>query len=125
MISEKMSMGGIGSGQWDRPHKKTRIETTQRLDIRYMRRSLSDFDAHGAAVGARTAAGKTPAKRQGYVLFFVTNTCPIVLRYLPRMRELAQKYAESGERRRFTARASASTPAHGVGRRRSRRISPS
>jgi peroxiredoxin len=43
------------------------------VDIRYLRRTLADF-----------------GKPRACVLFFVTNSCPIVLRYLPRLRAMAR-----------------------------------
>lgn len=51
------------------------------LDIRYLRRSLSDLSG-----------------KRGTCLFFVSNTCPLVLRYLPRFKQLHAEFSERGIR---------------------------
>lgn len=48
-------------------------------DIRYLPRKLGEF-----------------GPRKGFVLYFVTAKCPLVLRYLPRVGEIAAKYAPLG-----------------------------
>jgi hypothetical protein len=85
--------------QDQRPQLGAQIKEFEFLDIRYMRRSLADFDEQGGKVEAGDAKEESkgiPVERRGYVLFFVTNTCPLVLRYLPRVRELARKYSRRG-----------------------------
>lgn len=67
------------SAQDKRPEIGVKIKDFEFLDIRYMRRSLADLEA-----------------KRGFVLFFVTNECPIVLRYLPRLRKLAAEYRPKG-----------------------------
>ncbi len=48
-------------------------------DIRHLNRSLSDL-----------------GESKGYALVFLNTSCPIATRYLPRLQELHQKYAEQG-----------------------------
>src|SRR5689334_7350694 len=46
-------------------------------DIRYLPRTLSDF-----------ISAKDPVQKRGFVLLFTNTTCPIVQRYLPRLKQL-------------------------------------
>ncbi len=48
-------------------------------DIRYLTRSLSDL-----------------GEAKGYALAFVNTSCPVAQRYMPRLEELHQRYAEQG-----------------------------
>jgi len=70
---------GFLPAQAKRPAIGDRVEAFEVIDIRHLRRSLADF-----------------GKRKGFVLFFVTNECPIVLRLLPSIRKLAAEFGPKG-----------------------------
>lgn len=55
------------------------IEDLDFKDLRYLPRSLDDFEG-----------------KQAYVLVFTNTSCPLVQRYLPRLQELSDKYADDG-----------------------------
>jgi len=54
-------------------------------DIRYLPRTLSDF-----------VSDKDPVKKRAFVLVFTNATCPIVQRYLPRLKQLEADYRDQG-----------------------------
>lgn len=55
------------------------IEDLSFKDLRYLPRSLDDFE-----------------NKKAYVLVFTNTTCPLVQRYLPRLQEMSQRYADQG-----------------------------
>lgn len=54
-------------------------------DIRYLPRSLNDL-----------ASPKDPVKTRAFVLVFTNTTCPLVQKYLPRLKELDAEYRDRG-----------------------------
>jgi mono/diheme cytochrome c family protein/thiol-disulfide isomerase/thioredoxin len=54
-------------------------------DIRFLQRSLSDF-----------VQQKDPVQKRAFVLVFTNTSCPLVQKYLPRLKELDKKYRDKG-----------------------------
>ncbi len=54
-------------------------------DIRFLPRSLSDF-----------VSEKDPIPKRAFVLVFTNTTCPLVQKYLPRLKDLDDKFREQG-----------------------------
>jgi hypothetical protein len=54
-------------------------------DIRYLPRTLSDF-----------ASDKDPIQKRAFVLVFTNTTCPIVQRYLPKLKTLDATFSKQG-----------------------------
>src|SRR5690242_1396451 len=54
-------------------------------DIRYLPRTLSDF-----------ISKKDPVRKRAFVLIFTNTTCPIVQRYLPRLKQLDDTFSKQG-----------------------------
>lgn len=54
-------------------------------DIRYLPRTLSDF-----------ISDKDPVRKRAFVLVFTNTTCPIVQRYLPRLKQLDDTFSKQG-----------------------------
>lgn len=70
---------GMVRGEGAKPPLGTEVGKLAFKDIRYLWRSLDDF------------AGK-----KAYVLVFTNTTCPIVQRYMPRLKELDATYGREG-----------------------------
>ncbi|WP_339727636.1 redoxin domain-containing protein [uncultured Gimesia sp.] len=66
-------------GQTPRPKPGSNVGTLQFKDIRYLTRSLSDFK-----------------EQKAFVLIACNTTCPLVKRYLPKLKRLEQKYGSQG-----------------------------
>jgi thiol-disulfide isomerase/thioredoxin len=73
-----LSSATVGQAQ-DTVKVGDRIGKLRFTDIRYLPRTLDDFDA-----------------RKAYVLVFTNTSCPLVRRYLPVLKSLAQEYAPKG-----------------------------
>jgi AhpC/TSA family protein len=54
-------------------------------DIRFLPRTLSDF-----------VSDKDPTHKRAFVLVFTNTTCPIVQRYLPKLKQLDDKFSKQG-----------------------------
>jgi thiol-disulfide isomerase/thioredoxin len=63
----------------DRPAVGTKVETVEFKDIRFLPRSLDDFGS-----------------KKAIVVIAVTNSCPLVQRYLPVLAELEKSYRDRG-----------------------------
>src|SRR6478609_9625623 len=80
---------GASTATQPESHKHTQIgdklPPCKFTDIRYLPRTLSDF-----------VSDKDPVHKRAFVLVFTNNTCPIVQRYLPRLKQLDGKFAQQG-----------------------------
>lgn len=63
----------------------SKLATCTFTDIRYLPRSLSDF-----------VSDKDPTRKRAFVLVFTNTTCPIVQRFLPRLKQLESEFRDQG-----------------------------
>ena len=69
----------------DRPAIGDRIDQLRFHDTRFLERRLDDF-----------FASDQPVAKRAIVLVFTNTTCPLVRKYLPRLRSLDEKYSGQG-----------------------------
>ncbi|HEX4413497.1 MAG TPA: redoxin domain-containing protein, partial [Lacipirellulaceae bacterium] len=67
------------------PQIGDKLASCKFTDIRYLPRTLSDF-----------ISDKDPVRKRAFVLVFTNTTCPIVQRYLPRLKELDATFSKQG-----------------------------
>ena len=68
-----------------RPQIGDKLASCTFTDIRFLPRSLSDF-----------VSAKDPVPKRAFVLVFTNTTCPIVQRYLPRLKQLDEEFRDQG-----------------------------
>ena len=73
------------AGRVHRPRIGDKLGTCSFTDIRFLPRSLSDF-----------VSEKDPVKKRAFVLVFTNTTCPIVQRFLPRLKQLEAEFRDQG-----------------------------
>ena len=68
-----------------KPKIGDKLALCQFTDIRFLPRTLSDF-----------VDQRNPVPKRAFVLVFTNTTCPIVLRYLPRLKQLSDEFRDQG-----------------------------
>jgi hypothetical protein len=85
LFSHRVSADDAPSTPATRPRIGDRVERMTFTDIRFLPRSLGDL-----------ASGRDPVPKRAFVLVFTNTTCPLVQRYLPRLKALEEEFREQG-----------------------------
>jgi thiol-disulfide isomerase/thioredoxin len=75
----------VEAARKSRPQIGDKLAPCTFTDIRYLPRSLSDF-----------VGDKDPVRKRAFVLVFTNTTCPLVQRYLPRLKQLDEEFHDQG-----------------------------
>lgn len=84
-LANESSQPVEGSAVKSKPAIGEKVASMTFKDIRFLQRSLSDF-----------VHAKDPVQKKGFVLVFTNTTCPLVHKYMPRLKELEKKYRGQG-----------------------------
>ncbi|MEX0641146.1 MAG: redoxin domain-containing protein [Pirellulales bacterium] len=75
----------VNSAAKSRPQIGDKLAHCEFTDIRFLPRTLSDF-----------VSEKDPVQKRAFVLVFTNTTCPIVQRFMPRLKQLNSEFYDQG-----------------------------